>query len=81
MFFKKKKRGLYSEVTEVSKICATCKFATHLQSADEYMCLKKGPVSRDNTCKHYEYNRLLKRPPKKRSIDTSRYTADDFSID
>ena len=41
---------------------------------------KKGLVSRDFCCKHYEYNRLLKRPPKKRNLNTERFSAEDFEI-
>ena len=82
MFFKKKKkRGLYSEVTDVSKICATCKYASALCTVDDFMCSKHGLVSRDYCCKSYDYNRLIKRPPKKRQIKNSRFSAEDFSID
>lgn len=86
MLFKKKEpkppqRGLYSEVTDVSKICATCKFASPLRSVEDYMCSKYGLVSSNYTCKYYDYNRLMKRPPKKRKINTSHLTAEDFSID
>lgn len=86
MFFKKKEpkapqRGLYSEITDVSKICATCKYASSLHSVDDYMCSKYGMVSRDYTCKYYDYNRLMKRPPKKRKLNTNHLTVDDFSID
>ena len=80
MFSKKKKRGLYSEVTDVSRICATCKFASPLHSVDDFMCSKHGLVSRDYTCKSYDYNRLMKRPPRKRTLGGN-YTAEDFSID
>ena len=77
----KKKGNIYSEITEVSQICATCKFASPLHAIDDdYMCKKKGLVSRDFCCKHYEYNRLLKRPPKKRNLNTERFSAEDFEI-
>lgn len=78
--FLKKKRGLFSEVTDVSKICATCKFASSLHAVDDFMCCKKGLVSRDFTCKHYDYNRLMKRPPKKRKLNTDRFNPEDFEI-
>ena len=85
MLFKKKtkepQRGLYSEVTDVAKICATCKYASPLRSVDDCMCMKYGLVSSNYTCKHYDYNRLMKRPPKKRKLNTDRFSAEDFSID
>ncbi len=79
MFFKKK-RGIFSEVTDVSQICATCKFASPLCATDDLMCAKKGLVSSDYTCKHYDYNRLMKRPPKKRNLATDRFSPEDFEI-
>lgn len=76
----KKKRGIFSEVTDVSRICATCKFASPLRAVDDFMCTKKGLVSRDYSCKHYDYNRLMKRPPKKRNLNTERFAPEDFEI-
>ncbi len=76
----KKKRSIFSEVTGISKTCATCKFATVLCSTDDIICQKKGLVSPDFNCKHYDYNRLLKRPPKRRNLATERFSAEDFEI-
>ncbi len=77
----KKKNNIYPDSAEISKICATCKFATPLCTVDDFMCQKHGLVSPDFTCKKYDYNRLMKRPPKKRVLNTDRFTQDDFSID
>ena len=77
----KKKRGLFSDITEVSKICATCKYSSLLCSTDDMMCSKYGVVNQNHSCKKYDYNRLLKRPPRKRQLNTKRFTAEDFSID
>ena len=75
-------REVYSkEVDAVSKICATCKHATPIHSTDDCICKKKGLVSRDFTCKYYFYNHLMKRPPKKRSLSSDKFSIDDFSID
>ncbi len=76
----KKKRGIFSEVTDVSKICATCKFASPLHATDDLMCSKKGLVAQNFTCKHYDFNRLMKRPPKKRNLSTERFSPEDFEI-
>jgi len=77
----KKKYGLYSENLDVSKKCATCKFGQQLNAVDDVICSKYGLVSGTHICKHYDYNRLLKRPPKKRTIQNSKFSDDDFSID
>ena len=79
MFFKKK-RGLFSDNLEVSKKCATCKFGKQLLSSDDIICPKYGLVSENHICRHYDYNRLMKRPPKKRLLNSS-FVKDDFSID
>ena len=76
-----KKRGLYSENLDVSKICATCKFGKPLSSTDDLLCEKYGLVSHSHTCRHYDYNRLMKRPPKKRTVKSSAYDKNDFSIE
>ncbi len=76
----KKKRGIFSEVTDVSKICATCKFASPLCATDDLMCKKKGLVASNYICRHYDYNRLMKRPSRKRNLSTDKYSAEDFEI-
>ncbi len=79
MFFKKK-RGLYSEVEDVSKVCATCKYASSLCAVDELICQKKGLVESNYFCRHYDYNRLLKRPNRKRNLAENKFSAEDFEI-
>lgn len=79
--FKKNKKSIYSDTNEVSSICATCKFATPLVTVDDFMCPIHGVVNSDFTCKKYDYNRLMKRPAKKRILNTNRFTQEDFNID
>ncbi len=79
--FKKRKNSIYSDTDEVSRICATCKFAIPLVTVDDLMCPKYGIVKPDFICKKYDYNRLMKRPAKKRILNTNRFTQEDFSID
>lgn len=76
----KKKRGIFSDNVDVSKICATCRFASPLYSTEDFMCSKKGLVSAEASCKRYEYNRLMKRPPKKHNLNTDRFSPEDFEI-
>ena len=80
MFFKKKRKIMSSESEEISKICATCKFATPMNAVDDFLCSKKGLVSPDYSCKKYFLNHLVKRPPKKRTLNTSRLSPKDFEI-
>lgn len=79
---KKIVHGIYSDVSDqVTQICATCKWATPFQTVEYVICSKKGLVNADHICKKYEYNRLLKKPPRKRNVNEGRFSADDFSID
>lgn len=78
---RKNNRPLYGDTDEVSKICATCKHARPLETENDYLCSKNGVVERSYTCRSYKLNMLLKRPPKKRSINAARYKAEDFSIE
>ena len=77
----KKKRSIYSENLDVSKNCSTCKFGRQLTSVDDVMCEKSGLVSSKHICRHYDYNRLLKRPPKRRRIKDNSFDEKDFSIE
>lgn len=78
---KKKERPLFGGNEEVSKNCSTCKYARPLDASEDFVCSKKGVVSRKFVCRAYQLNLLLKQPPKKRFLDTSRYKPEDFSID
>jgi len=80
MLFKKKTNDSAFENFDAARICATCKHASPLHSVDDYMCKKRGLVSRDYVCRHYDYNRLLKRPPKKHQLNMSRINFEDFDI-
>ncbi len=78
---KNEKRGLFNENPDLIEKCETCAFATSLSYCGDFLCSKYGAVSPDWLCKKYKVNRFLKKPPKKRKIDTSRFSPDDFSIE
>lgn len=80
MLFKKKINKTNFENFDAAIICATCKYASPLHATDDYICHKKGLVSFNYACRHYDYNRLLKRPPKKRQLNMSRVDSNDFNI-
>ena len=73
--------GVYTDVSDqVTQICATCKWASPFQTVDYVVCSKKGLINSDYVCKHYEYNRLLKKNTKKKKM-TREFSDEDFSID
>lgn len=78
---KKIERGLFNDNPDVTEKCETCAFAVGLEYSGDFLCSKYGAVPPDYLCKKYKINRFLKRPPKKRGLDISRYSSDDFSIE
>lgn len=80
-FFVKKditERGLFNDNPDLIEKCETCAYAVPLGYTKEFLCSKFGPVPPECRCKKYRINRFLKRPPKKREINISRYSNDDF---
>lgn len=80
MLYKKKLNKMDFENFDVARICATCKNASPLHTIDDYICPQKGLVSSDYVCRHYDYNRLLKRPPKKRQLNMTHIRSENFDI-
>lgn len=76
---KKEERGLFNERDDISKVCATCTFSKKLSTGD-YICAKHGVVSEDYFCRKYILNRFMELP-KKHTLDFSKFSSDDFSID
>ncbi len=78
---KQGERGLFNENPDLVEKCETCAFAVLLEYSGDCLCSHFGAVKPDYKCKKYKINRFLKKPPKKRELDMSRYSADDFSIE
>ena len=78
---KSAERGLFNDDPDLIRKCETCAFAIKLDYFDDCLCSKYGAVDPDYLCKKYKINRFLKRPPKKRELNISRYSAEDFSIE
>ncbi|MBE7012144.1 MAG: hypothetical protein E7415_05675 [Ruminococcaceae bacterium] len=74
-------RGLFNDNPDLIEKCETCAYAVMLEYTKECLCSKFGPVSPEYKCKKYRINRFLRRPPKKRELNISRYAEDDFSIE
>lgn len=74
-------RGLFNENPDLIEKCETCAFAIVMEYSGDCLCSKFGAVSPEHKCKKYKINRFLRKPKKKREIDMSRYSAEDFSIE
>jgi len=65
--------------------CSSCANAIKLTISDDYLCNHYGIVDEDYTCNHYKINRLIKRTPRNRNINTqnkfeNKFTKEDFSL-
>ena len=60
--------------------CGTCIFSKEMEN-DYLNCEKYGKVTRYHTCSNYQFDLTMQQPPKKRTLDTSRFSKEDFSID
>ena len=74
-------RGLFNDNPDLIEKCETCAYAILLEYSKDCLCSKFGPVPPEYICKKYRINRFLRRPPKKRELNISRYSEDDFSIE
>lgn len=74
-------RGIFNDDPDLIRKCETCAFAISLSYSGDCLCSKFGAVEPEYICKHYKINRFLRRPPKKRELNMSRYSAEDFSIE
>ncbi len=74
-------RGLFNENPDLIEKCETCAFAVFLEYSKDCLCSKFGAVSPEYKCKKYRVNRFLRRPPKKRELNMSKFSPEDFSIE
>ena len=59
--------------------CSYCSNATQV-NADEVLCIKKGVVPIDKSCKKFTYDPCKRVPLKAKTSDFKKYDNDDFSL-
>lgn len=62
-------------------MCCNCKWSMPIPLTTDVLCKIHGVVSSDYSCKKYSYNLFLKKPKRKRIVDTNAFCAEDFSIE
>lgn len=60
--------------------CLVCIYSRKLSGLKELSCEKKGVVSADYICKRFSLDIMAKTARRKRSLDVSRISSDDFSV-
>ena len=69
MFFRKK----------MPRSCNYCIHGTKL-SDEEILCVKKGVVSADKSCRRFSYEPSKRIPPKPKATDFSEFDEKDFTL-
>lgn len=62
-------------------MCLFCIRAKKIPYAEEMLCSKFGAVPKEHSCKKFKYNLMAREVRRKKDIDTSKFSAEDFSLD
>lgn len=65
---------------EQSPCCRVCVYSRQLSGLNELSCEKKGIVTADYLCKKFSLDIMAKTSRRKRFLDKSKISPDDFSI-
>ena len=64
---------------EMPRSCSYCTFGTKLENGN-VLCIKKGIVRVEDSCRKFEYDPCKRLPLKEKSLDFSKYSEDDFTL-
>lgn len=62
-------------------MCRFCTRAKPIPYFGDMLCEKYGVVSEDHVCKKFRYNLLAREVRRKKEVDTTKFSAEDFSLD
>lgn len=68
---------------DVTPACSYCVHGKFAPDKESILCIKKGVVSLDYSCKRFKYDPLKRKPIRPRNIekfDESDFSIDDFSL-
>ena len=64
---------------KIPRSCSYCIHSTKLNN-DEVLCVRKGIVNIDRSCRKFKYDPCKRIPLKMKSADFSRYDGDDYTL-
>ena len=64
---------------DIEPRCAYCKKGNAL-SDREVICVKRGIVAAEDSCRAFRYDPLKRVPPRPAALDTKRLSEEDFSL-
>lgn len=62
-------------------MCLFCTRAKKIPYSEDLLCEKYGAVSPEHSCRKFHYNLIAREARRKKDLNTSKYTAEDFSLD
>lgn len=64
---------------KIERSCSYCTYATKL-SDEQVLCMKRGVVSVDASCRKFSYDPCKRIPPKPKAPNFVKYDEDDFTL-
>jgi hypothetical protein len=69
------------DYSEFQHSCRFCKNGTYIKISREVFCKHSGVVRQKHICKKYEFDPFKVKIKRKRVMDVSKFSAEDFSIE
>lgn len=64
---------------KIQRSCLYCTYGTKIND-EQVLCIKKGVVSTDGSCRKFEYDPCKRVPSKPKALDFSKYDEQDYSL-
>ena len=64
---------------KIQPSCLYCTYGTKIDS-EQVLCIKKGVVSTEGSCRKFEYDPCKRVPVKPKALDFSKYDEQDYSL-
>lgn len=64
---------------KIERSCSYCAYGTKIDN-EQVLCIKKGVVSTDGSCRKFDYDPCKRIPPKAKAMDFSKYDEQDYSL-
>ena len=64
---------------KIQRSCNYCSYGTKL-NGEEILCMRRGIVSADHSCRKFLYDPCKRVPPKPKAPNFSKYDNEDFSL-
>ena len=64
---------------KMPRACRYCAWAAALED-EQMLCVKKGVVFADGTCRKFQYDPCKRIPPRPKALDFSQYEQENYSL-